>query len=804
MRKILSVLLFLCVLFGAASLSAQGSIKDDFLDLKFDFNYNNINKKLIKFERTLQKENLSSTSLKDDVVYVSTIRTYLINGKENLDKELVFIEKRIDALGEKPKNGGKEIALIAQKRKEFNRDLVNARGRIAEVDILLTKLDEIDSLISNVRNKELLGNLLVQRVPLIYPAKMYDSTKLFIEFFYDIVKSPFDWYRKLNDKQHDVVKSKLPLVLLIIFFITWFGIYLRSFIMRKFGYRKDVENPRYGKKVIAAFSVAVAYGVIPIMIIGSFLAWAANAKLLTTGLLGIALNSLLYYSLYIILARAISRVILTPYNDRWRLININAEKAKHIIFALYFSITIIGAVSFFVNVAKVGNYSIELITYLTSMASAAKALCIILIVKSMMWDGIDDSDDDDESEDGDSVVGRAFRVTFLVSLFALIVFALSLFGYALLSDFILNHVIISFLLIGFILVIRKTFYEIVHRLLLLRFWVKTFRLRRRIIAKIDFWSNLVIDPLLALVGGFSILALWGVPVDVLTNMIYKLFTGFTVVGVNISLIAIALGILAFFVSITIVKSLRKRLESNVLAKMDIDDGIRHSLAAGFGFFGFIISALLAIAIMGGNLTNFALIAGALSFGIGLGLQNIVNNFVSGIILLFERPIKAGDWIIVNNQEGIVKQINIRSTELETWKKAVIIIPNSDLLSSIVTNLTHDDKWGRVDIKVGVAYGSDVDKVKEILLSIAADNKRLLKKPASYAIFADFGSSSLDFELRCFTADIMNSLTLSSEIRFEINRRFIEEGIEIPFPQHVLHIGDDKLKKAINSKLKAKG
>ena len=298
---------------------------------------------------------------------------------------------------------------------------------------------------------------------------------------------------------------------------------------------------------------------------------------------------------------------------------------------------------------------------------------------------------------------------------------------------------------------------------------------------------MIIDPLLIIAALFGILSLWGVSTDILRQTLYKLLFGFKVGGVNISLIAIISGIIVFFAGLGIVRALRRRLMNNVLSKMDIDDGTKHSLASGFGFLGIVIAALLAVAVMGGSLTNLALIAGALSLGIGLGLQNIVNNFVSGIILLFERPIRVGDWVIVNGQEGVVKQINIRATEIETWKKASVIIPNADILSNTVTNLTHDDKWGRIEIAVGVAYGSDIDQVKAILLEVAEMHKRVLKKPSPYVIFAKFGDSSLDFELRCYTADIMNGLSLASDLRSEIYRRFNAAAIEIPFPQRVMHM-----------------
>ena len=240
--------------------------------------------------------------------------------------------------------------------------------------------------------------------------------------------------------------------------------------------------------------------------------------------------------------------------------------------------------------------------------------------------------------------------------------------------------------------------------MLLNFWVKKLRLRRQLLSKIDFWLSVTINPVFMVIALLAVLTLWGVSTDILLQSIRKLFFGFKVGGVEISLFLIILGIAIFFASITVVRILRRKLLENILSHLDIDDGIKHSLASGFGFVGFVISVFLAIAVMGGDLSNVALVAGALSVGIGLGLQNIVNNFVSGIILLFERPVKVGDWVIINGEEGKIKQINIRSTEVETFNRASVIIPNATLLSNSVTNLTHGNNWMRFKVPVGVAYG----------------------------------------------------------------------------------------------------
>ena len=259
-------------------------------------------------------------------------------------------------------------------------------------------------------------------------------------------------------------------------------------------------------------------------------------------------------------------------------------------------------------------------------------------------------------------------------------------------------------------------------------------------------------------------------------------------GIKISLLSIVIGIIAFVICLWLIKIVRDRIEFKLLEKTSLDAGTKHSLASGFAYIGYVLAVLLAIAIMGGDLTNIALIAGALSVGIGLGLQDVVNNFVSGIIMLIERPIKVGDWVVIGNEEGEVKQINIRSTEVQTFNRASVIIPNSQVLSNSVTNRTHENNWARYAVKVGVAYGSDVERVRELLLESAASHPKVAKKPAPYVLFQDFGESSLDFELRFYVSDINVGWTAPSDVRFIINKKFREEGIESPFKQMVIHQG----------------
>ena len=797
MKKILAGLCVLIVSLFVSISNSAASVVDAYTEVvgtqNVELDYNKISKQLSNVEKSLQSGNQSSSVISEYISTLSTTLSSINEDKKQIERDLQFVEKRIEALGPAPEDGAKELPSIAERRKQFNKEASVLRARIAEADILLAKIDELDSQIINYRNTALMEVLLERQNPLIYPQNFFNANKLLISLSFDMIKSPLVWYNELDAEAKSSVKSNILPVGLVVLVALFVGIYLRLFIMRNFGYKRDEdERVRYSRKVIAAFFVAMAYGVIPASLIFAALIWIYSTKILTYGFFGIVLNAFLYFSLYVIIIRALARVTFAPFNEKWRLVSITTDKAKKLTSVFYFFITVIGFCAFMEHVALKANYSMEVIYYIMTISSAVKALSIIMVAKACLWDDVKLVDDDGEDAlldaPEDEGMSPKLKLTFLISLFSVGVFSLSLFGYQRLSSFIFDRFIGTCLVVGLFIMLRKSVTEILHRILFLRFWARTFKLRRRLISKIDFWLMLLVDPLFVILTGLILLSMWGVSTDLLLQSCKKLLFGFKVGDVEISIISIIMGIATFFITLALVKAVRHRFVSSVLDKMEMDEGIKHSLASGIGFFGFVVAALLAILVMGGNLSNFALIAGALSVGIGLGLQNIVNNFVSGIILLFERPIKVGDWVKIDGEEGKIKQINIRATEVETFNRASVIVPNATLLSNSLTNLTHGNNWVRYAVKIGVAYGSDVDKVREILLECATSHKKVLKKPQPYVLFQDFGSSSLDFELRFYVSDIWNGWATPSDIRFEINRRFNEEGIEIPFPQMVVHQG----------------
>ncbi len=299
--------------------------------------------------------------------------------------------------------------------------------------------------------------------------------------------------------------------------------------------------------------------------------------------------------------------------------------------------------------------------------------------------------------------------------------------------------------------------------------------------------SILVNLLVLLVGVPIILLQWGFQWGDITAWSYSVASEIRIGSVSFSLIGILTGILVFMIGYVLTRWFQSWLDGSVMTRGRVDTGVRNSIRTGVGYAGIAIAALVGISAAGIDLSSLALVAGALSLGIGFGLQNIVSNFVSGLILLVERPFKAGDWIVAGSTTGTVKKISVRATEIETFQRQTVILPNSELINSAVGNWTHRNKLGRVEIKIGVAYGSDVKKVHRLLSEIASNHPMVLKNPAPFVLFAEFGASSLDFEIRVFLSDILDMLTVQNDIRFAIVETFKREGIEIPFPQRDLHI-----------------
>ena len=290
-------------------------------------------------------------------------------------------------------------------------------------------------------------------------------------------------------------------------------------------------------------------------------------------------------------------------------------------------------------------------------------------------------------------------------------------------------------------------------------------------------------------AALSIVAPWGLDSKSLVITATSLLSGFQIGSITISFSGILLGLFVFGAVIVGARFFQSWLRNSYLPTTRMDPGLKNSILTGVSYIGLILAAVLAASYAGLDLANIAIVAGALSVGIGFGLQSIVNNFVSGLILLAERPIRTGDWIEVGDEQGTVKRISVRATEIETFDRASVIVPNSNLISGIVKNMYLRDNSGRVIVMVGVGYSSNPTQVRDTLLACAHDHKLVLHDPRPLVLFTDFGASALIFELQCFLADISKGATVRSDLRFAIFERLTAAGVEIPFPHQDISLRD---------------
>ncbi len=791
MQKFFSFLLVLTLFINPISFASDvtSSALQEEISQKQEFDYTQVSEEFIKLEENIKNNTLSKEDLDSAQNYLNNKDIELSTLIKDIEKNAKFTQEALSAIGT-PTEGEIEDPSITEMREKYTQSMSYYKGKQIEINLLKTEISRLTSLISETRSHLLIGNLVSTQNTIIDTNKFIKAFNDATSFFWEIITSPITYYNSLSKTDKKNVNHNLLSVFLILIATLSFGLFLRNFIINHYGYKKTDDLPRYGQKIVVAIITAIAYGVIPSLLIGGCLIWQISNKTLLNSNFGIVLANILYYSLYITLARAITRVILAPWNGKWRLFNITDQKSERIFRAITLCIYLIGTISCIINISSYFNITEELKLLLEVTSDAIKALSIILITSRLFEETTkptDETEDETSSQQtNEQETTTSFRIIAFATIFAFATFSISLFGYPELSTYIFNHFLLSLMLLSVFVITKKLILDLLRRSI--GFWIASFKLRKRLLSKLDFAMSLIITPILALSFFYGLLRLWGVSGTFMLHILKKLVFGFKVGGIEISLIAISTGLIVFIVSFSIVRLLKNRLSNSLLNRINMDEGIKHSLISGTNFIGIIISFILAIVAMGVDLSNLAVIAGALSVGIGFGLQDVIKNLVSGIIILFERPFKVGDWVIIGGEEGKIKQINIRSTELETWTRQSVIIPNATLISNSLINLTHENNWQRQTIKVGVSYDADADIVTKLLLECAKSCKKVTKIPAPYVIFKDFGSSSLDFELRFYVSDIWSGWSASSDIRYEILRRFRENGINIAYPQIVVHQG----------------
>ena len=393
MKKIIA---FLFLVIFSQNCYAINLLKVD--NLGDGLSYKEISKSLSEIEKQTKLKDISPDDLIDVIPYLNEMEIKINIVRSPIIEEIKLIEKRIEALGEINENIS-EAKIITQKRQEYNLELSMEKARLSEIDILSTKIDELNKRIFDIRNEKLWGNMLTMEVTLINPKSFLKVNHELLSFGLDIIKSPYVWYNSLSVEEAKTVNHNIVIVALVISFIVVLGYILRCLVIKHLGYRSDIDAPKLGRKIVAAGAVWCAYGIIPTAIVAFCLYWINQATLIQGSFLSIVLHSALYYLLYIIIGRASCRVVFTPYNEKWRLINMSTDKAKRMTKAIYFTIGMVGIFAYMQNIVNVSKYPLELLSYLLAVSASVKALCVVWISYIYFADNhveISDEENNDE------------------------------------------------------------------------------------------------------------------------------------------------------------------------------------------------------------------------------------------------------------------------------------------------------------------------------------------------------------------------------------------------------------------------
>lgn len=262
---------------------------------------------------------------------------------------------------------------------------------------------------------------------------------------------------------------------------------------------------------------------------------------------------------------------------------------------------------------------------------------------------------------------------------------------------------------------------------------------------------------------------------------------FTLANTSVTLLSLAVFVLLLIIFVTGASYLKKILRDRILPRFVQDEGLQYTLSRMSQYSVVVIGILVSFQFLGVDFTGLAVIFGFLSVGVGFGLQNITSNFISGLIVLFERPISVGDRVVVNGIEGDIEEINIRATKVKTLENISIIVPNSDFVSKDVINYSHGDPTFKLIIDVGVAYDSDLDLVLQALDEVARESTSVMKRRKHDIHLRSFGDSAWNMKLIVWIPNVKNRYAIQNELNQAILRKFNEHGIDIPFPQHDIHI-----------------
>ena len=749
---------------------------------------------LTRVSEQLKDPGLSPAVLGELEATVEGVRRQLDPARRPLQVQVDRLRALLDALGPPPKEGEPpEPEGVAGPRRDLTERLAGPEGQLKKIDVLVQATSLLAEQIAEAQRRVLAAELLVRTPPLLSAQTWSTAAPEFVALSGRVLAAPMIWVEtpEVAAKLGTGYFLGLVLAMILAGFLGW---YLRRWLIRSFGRKPEIAAPSFRMRVLAALAETTADVAVPILVaaVGYVL---LQSRGLILGTFGDLAFGLLVAVVVFSLLRGLPRAMLAPDLPPWRLLSLGDTAARLWYRRAFVLAMIVGVDQLIVLSILPLEPSLSLGFLYSFIANGAMAAVFLAAVADKrLWLTPEEEAQAATVESGAAPVppleesarrGKWWlfgRV--LIAALALAIPIMALLGYGVLADHVARRLVAS----AGVLLVAVLLHGLARDLVaVLTREDEAPPKPEEEAGPIYVWTALLVDIGLFFAVVIFLVPLWGGRWDNIVERIGWTMSGIRIGERSFSLADVLTGIVVFVLLVMAARFLQRFVNRRVLKQTRMDVGVRDAINTGIGYAGIVLAALIAVDTAGIDLSGLAIIAGALSVGIGFGMQSIVNNFVSGLILLIERPIKVGDWIVAGPDQGTVKRISVRSTQIQTFSNASVIIPNSELIAGRVTNWTYRDVSGRVELPVGVAYGSDTAKVRELLLDCAKAHHGIKPWPQPYVVFMDFGDSALLFELRFFIRDINNCLSISSDLRFAIDAAFREAGITIPFPQRDVHI-----------------
>jgi len=705
-----------------------------------------------------------------------------------LQPRLDAAKAQMDLLGPAPADGqprAPEQAALNRAELDYHLGLLTA-GRAA-VSSAQLRIEQLIDGIQDIRRRNFTSNLF-QPVPGVYSAETWTNLPSTVPAATRRIGNLIgDWWSNVRDRE-EVVRSALEAVVLslVLALVGWRGVRR----LRRWG---DAGEPPFWRRASSAAGVVLLRAlpvVAPIILLYGLVAEAQALPDRVDRLFYASAQS----AIIVFAVSALIATVFAPAAPQWRLVSASDRAAWRICGLVCLLAVVYGLTT----LAYVATRVVQAPFALTVAVAVPSCLVLAGIVVAILLTPMD-------GQNHDGVASprwlKALRLPVWAAIAAIVVSTLA--GYLALSRFLAQQLIVTGSILALVYLLLLWVDGVAQGLsddsaASARWLRDKAGLEQQRREQLALPVSLFLKLAVLVLSVPLILLQWGYTWPDITDWYRQLFFGFHIANTQVSFAALLASVIVFALAYAAARLFQGWLDARVLKPAGISGGVRDSIRTGVGYVGVVIAAVAAFSYAGLNLSNLAIVAGAFSVGIGFGLQSVVNNFVSGLILLAERPIRVGDIVVVGGEEGTVRKISVRSTEIETADRANVLVPNSFFITEKVKNWTHRNSFGRVVIPVNVTCNSDPRRTKDILLEVARSNPNVMTAPEPFVDFEEFGADSLNFKLYAFTYDLTRNVGTRTDLRIAILDAFKQAGIRLAFLQTDITVRNiDRLREAVS-------